>query len=368
MPLKAKRGEIKTNDFVSTPVIDWKSLGMTEKGKALKTFTKVNFVPIGEWNADLNEFSIEGMKFTDSGVSIFKYSWSTPDENATPQKGKPLPVQWHYVTWADSGLRIEDGDVYDDPGIMLGLHLKQDERKKAPGLRGAPEGAYVMIEPFTTDIYFPIIWKVALDDDAEIVSDSGEYALMKVSPYQMNTFIQTIALFDKQNTVAMKKAAKKSGAEFEPNEQRLFVVEFVKDPSKSMAEVNSVNVQFTIDPDEWTQKFYDIASKEFPKFVEREEKRLKFWKPIVDSLENGDIEEEDAINQVVASIVEKLMIGWGEIDENSGMSPVEINELFVELVPKYSAALTVTNSDVAVKGKQTVNLSDDNVVDEDAPF
>lgn len=359
MALKTQRGQVNLQNNVQIPVVDFKTCGITEN-KAHKEYFNTHFVVIGKYVADGND----GMTFqvgpvtTDEGRNqIFKYSWCVIDDEKPAKKGE-TPLAWKNAMWSDSLLRIADGDGYDDPGFALGLTLKQDDQKFTPGLHGAPQGKYKMIDPFKSTVRIPVIWKVSLTDENVVDTKTGELVWLELSFYQYQTLLDAIALYDKQMTAVLKKA--KSS----PNVDRMFVVNYVKDPKAEMRERNAMELVDAIDPSNWTAQFVDVAVTEYPKMLEYMEKRYTFYKPIVDSLVAGKITSEEANAQVHAAIAEKLMVAWGEIDEAHGLTTESINQLFLTLIPQYSVAMTPTAiPEAAVKSKVVVDLGGD-----DNPF
>lgn len=359
MALKTTRGQVNVQNQVQIPIVNFKTCGLTE-GKAYKEYFNTHFVVLGKYVSDGNggmTFQV-GTATTDEGRNqIYKYSWCQPDEDKPAKKGE-MPLAWRNVMWSDSLLRTADGDAFDDPGYALGLHLKQDDQKNAPGLHGAPTGKYTMIDSFASTVRIPVIWKVTVDDGGNIDEKTGELAWLDLSFYQYQTLLESIAVYDKQMTTVLKKA------KATPNVDRLFVVKYVKDPKAEMRERNSVELADAIDPSKWTAQFIDVAVTEYPKMLDYIEKRYTFYQPIVDRLVSGELTAEEATQQVHAAIVEKLMVGWGEIDEDHSLSPESLSQLFETLVPQYSVNATATPIPAsAIKSSVTIDLAGD-----DTPF
>lgn len=355
MALKTAKGQVNQTNNVQVPIVNFKTCGLTE-GKAYKDFFETHFVVIGQYVSDGNggmTFQV-GTATTDQGKNqIFKYSWCQPDDEKQAKKGE-MPLSWHNVMWSDTLLRISDGDAFDDPGYALGLHLKQDDQKNAPGLHGAPNGKYTMIDSFASTVRIPVIWKVTVDDSGNIDEKTGELAWLDLSFYQYQTLLESIAVYDKQMTTVLKKA------KATPNVDRMFVVKYVKDPKAEMRERNSVELADAIDPSRWTAQFVDVAATEYPKMLDYIEKRYTFYQPIVDRLIAGTITDIEAAEQVHAAIAEKLMICWGEIDSEHGLTTESLNQLFATLVPQYSVNATATPIPAsAVKSSVTIDLGND---------
>lgn len=356
MALKTQRGQIAQKNFKQIPVIDWKSLGLTERG-AYKQYFTTAFIPLGIYDVDGRTFNLDGTNIADSGITIFKYSWCEPDTEATPKKKGEMPLAWKSVMWADSLMRLKDGDTYDDPGVSLGLTLKQDEQKKAPGLHGASEGAYTMFDPVMSTYRMPVIWNVKVDDEGNVDTNSGDLVWLELSPHQFNMVLDILALYDKQNTATLRKH------NITPAENRLFLIKYVKDPKQAMADRNAITVLETMEPNEWSQGFMTDAVDNYANMIESVEKRFVIYQDVINGLNSGQYDAETAASLVHAQISKKLLVEWGEIDEGMNISVDDVNELFLSLVPKYTVALSVTNSDMAVQSTTSVDLSG-----EDAPF
>lgn len=360
MALKTARGQVKLQNNIQIPVIDFKSLGMNDTGKAFKDYFSTHFVVIGKYvplNDENMTFQVGTAKTEQGRNQIFKYSWCEIDEDKPVKKGE-IPLAWKNVSWSDCLLRKAENDEFDDPGFALGLTLKQDEQKNAPGLKGAPQGKYAMFDSFISTVRIPVIWKVFLTDDGEIDTKTGELVWLELSFYQYQTLMEAIELYDKQTS----KTLAKKGIKLNPD--RMFVVKYTKDPKAEMRERNALELTDAIDPSTWTQQFVDVAEVEYPKMLDYMEKRYTFYQPIVDRYVAGQIEAVEANAMVHAAIVQKLLVAWGEIDEDSGMSAGEINEYFISKIPDYSVAMTATAIPAsAIKSKTVVNIADD-----DTPF
>lgn len=356
MALKTQRGQVVVRNQVQIPVVDWKTLGKTENNKAFKSFFTTHFVPLGNLVMQDEEayFELGGVNTDQAKTQIFKYSWSQPDEEKPAKKGE-MPLSWRSEMWSDTNLRIADGDAYDDPGVALGLTLKQDARKNAPGLHGAPQGKYPMFDPYVQTVRMPVIWNVTVDDDGNIDENTGELVWLELSFNQYANVMTSIAKYAKQQILQDKRRKEPTPAD------RLFVVKYTKDPKKEMREINSVEVFTYIDPNAWTSKFSDIAVVEYPKMLDYLEKRYTYYKPVIDSLVTGELTPEQAASKAHAMVAERLLVAWGEIDENSGLSEESINQLFVSLIPQYSASMEVAIPSAAIKSTVTIDLADGDV-------
>ena len=115
MALKTARGQVKLQNNVQIPVVDFKSCGMNDTGKAFKDFFNTHFVVIGKYvsdGADGMTFQVGDVTTAEGRNQIFKYSWSQPDEDKPAKKGE-MPLAWKNAMWSDSLLRKADGDGYD---------------------------------------------------------------------------------------------------------------------------------------------------------------------------------------------------------------------------------------------------------------
>jgi len=355
MALKTHAGQIVQNKQVNIPVINFKSLGLTEKGKAYKQFFQTAFVPLGRFvpGEDGSHFDVAGLNTVAARFQIFKYSWSQPNPEKPYVNGVPQ-LMWRSEMWADSNLRIADGDIFDDPGVALGLTLKQDAQKKQPGLHGAPDGIYTMIEPYTQTVRIPVIWNVKVLDSGDIDTKSGELVWLELSFYHYESLMSAINVYDKQITQVLRKQR------VTPNPDRLFVVQYTKDPKADMKERNSLTLLDTIDPNDWTKTFSSVSDVEYVKMIDHIAKRYNFYQSAIDELLAGKIDAATASSRVHAAIAEKLLVGWGEIDAESGMSVDEINELFISLIPQYSVDMQNTQiPESAIKEKKVIDLGSD---------
>lgn len=357
MPVKLTRRQ--RIEKIVIPTIDLRTLGGKD---TVKTYFKSNFIVLGKVVRDEPiELELGGMNFEDSISQVFRYTWCQPND-----AGK---LDWLNVQWADSLLRLRSGDKYDDPGYALGLTLKQEQRRKTPGLHGAKDGANEMFYTYTESMIVPVLWNISIDKKGNIDPDTGELTFLKLTPYQYkNMFQATLETFNNAQVETLK------GIGQEPNPERMFLVEYVKDPNKPPAERNAFTVKKTMQAEDYplnddevnnlaTQ--LEIASKEYRTKVEDEESYFTKHLAVVNAYKNGQIEDDVLEDRVHAAIAEALLVGWGEIDENSGMSANEINELFISKIPEYTQDLAVTNSEQAVIDKTVIDLNNS---DEDLPF
>lgn len=365
MALKTKAGQVVNRQNVNIPVINFKSLGLNETGKAYKDYFETHFIPLGQLVTQDEQvmFSINGRTTDSARLQVFKYSWCQPDNEKPAKKGE-MPVSWKSVMWADTNLRKDDGDKYDDPGVALGLNLKQDAQKQAPGLHGAPEGKYPMIEPYTQTVRIPVIWKITVDDDGNIDEKSGELVWLELSFSQYNSLLETVKKFDRTQSLQAKRRKQAI------DENRMMLVKYVKDPKAKIAERNTVEVVLPFEPDEWSNKFSEIAEDQYPKMLEALEKRYTMYQNIIDSLNAGELSVEEATELAHASVAEKLLVAWGEIDADSGLSPESINQLFETLIPQYSVSMETSIPRSAIKRSVTVDLSEpaNDQDDDEIPF
>lgn len=357
MPLKTQAGQVLVKNQVQIPIVDWSKLGLVEKG-SYKSFFTTNFIPLGELvlEDETGRFVIGGTDTDKAKSQLFKYTFVTPDAEKPAKKGE-FPIKWHNESWADTMLRKSEGDAYDDPGISLGLHIKQEERKMTPGLHGAPDRTFPIIDAYKQFVRIPVIWNVTVDDEGEIDEKTGELAWMELSFSQYNLVMTTVAKYAKQQMLQDKRRKEPTPA------NRLFVIKYTKDPKKDNRERNSVEMVTFFNPNPWSETFSKVAAIEYPKTLDYMEKKYNYFKPVVDELLEGNITAEEATERAHAMIAERLLIAWGEIDENSGLSVESINQLFMSLVPQYSAAMTAAIPEAAIKSKVVVDVSD-----EDVPF
>jgi hypothetical protein len=357
MPLKTQAGQVLVKNQVQIPIIDWVRLGLVEKG-SYKSYFTTNFIPLGELvlEDETGRFVIGGTDTDKAKSQLFKYTFVTPDPDK-PAKKNEFPVKWHNESWADTMLRKSEGDAYDDPGFALGLHLKQEDRKMTPGFDGAPDRTFPIIDAYKQFVRIPVIWNVTVDDEGEIDEKTGELAWLELSFSQYNLVMTTVAKYAKQQMLQDKRRKEQTPA------NRLFVIKYTKDPKKDNRERNSVEMVTFFNPNPWTETFIKVASIEYPKTLEYMEKKYNYFKPVVDALLEGTITAEEATERAHAMVAERLLISWGEIDENSGLSAESINQLFLSLVPQYSAAMTAAIPEAAIKSKVVVDVSD-----EDVPF
>ena len=365
MPFIKKGQASSSADFTSIPFVNLKSLGLMDKPyKAYKAFAVINFIPLVHLGVDddgnttlmANDVNVKYSehKFT-------KYSFITPVTD-----GKPGETKYNVVSWADCGLRKEDGDTYDDPGVTLGLHKAQDDRSNTPGLHGAPDGEYPTIEPYFTEVQIPVLWDVKLEND-EVKEDTGTLQWLTLNPSQYRKLQAALETAAEQNRLYTKRANK--GKEVDVSDA-LYLVEFTNDPkAKALAERKLLKGTVPVDMYDTLAEAIETSNKEYPQLVERLEKSVKWYQPILDQLEAGEIEYDEAQTQVIASIARKLMVAWSEIADGANMTDEEIIAAFDAVSTKYSQSKNA-NLAAAVIDRKRFNVDDDGNEedDDDRPF
>lgn len=344
----------QTQQVISrVPVIDLNRLGgkkSTKKGQLM-------FVPL----VDMTTQTVGKTPLTSASFKFFNYLFMKPNpEDATK-------VKFQSVRWIDTGLRISDNDPYNDPGVDLGLALKQDERCNIPGF-GVPSGGYPDSDSVRYHIRIPvlIITEGDLNVKGCVTPGAGQFAMLDLKQNQWKDIVELFAPLTAASEVSYRR-------EVNGTTERAFydypgygyVVKLDKDSSRKMDTYMWTRLDSTIRKEDVESRLPD-AEKELHAYIDNVMKYNGYTQVYVDELNAGKIDYKTACTKIVFKIQHELLKAWGVDFEDT----VEgVMRRFAEVLPTYSlkkgSGLT---SNIVETKRLTLNGSDDDEVVSAEPF
>lgn len=344
----------KAATFESIPVVDLRTLN-PDSNKTCKTDMDVLMVPLFTISREDGN-KIGSTDINDSIIDIFRYSYN---RFVKDDKGKEK-VLYGAVEWGDSGIRVADGEAYNDPGFELGLTLDADERTNMPGIGGAPDGPKPAFSTYTTLLRVPILWNVTENEDGDIDPNSGTLMWLELNPSQYRSMTDAYG----PAIESKKKLQFGDEAPFTfKDEGRGRAIMFSKRPNeKAPADINKwilsdavVSQSMFDDVDEVEEKYNEM--------LQRREKQYRPYMPTLIGMAEGSIDIEAGCLEIFATNAAKFLEKIGELPEGHEATNEEIRDLFFKVQSKYTQAKLAANIPT-VEGSE-ITVGDDS---EDAPF
>lgn len=296
--------------------------------------------------------------------TFYKYAFKTGGADAKPKT----------VKWEDTGLSAADGYAISDPGILLGLSEPKDSRVENLGL------GYKDNHPRDVEFYLPVIWGVEKTDTNAVDMETGQVALLVLTPFQYSNFVSALESGASDNERVMVINPDRSIDEYDYEDNLGFSWTFSINTSLSMREMYS----FSISAPASQSLLEDNLEAAQKMLEEHHETWLKFQKgyqPFIDSNMKDELSDEDADYEIGAWVARNLLEAWGhEMPESMDARTVWDN--FLQIVPKYNLTASmqlgqamgepeilrpnrpsVTNEDTT---KDDVGL--DNLTEKELPF